>query len=490
MPPNRLENYFNLLHVVYITPANMTHLRKICICILYTISISFCITAQHVDSALFFKSSISRLSKAIQIRTISYDDHSKYDSTVFYNFKKLLEESYPLVHKNLTRYVINHFSFIYEWKGSNKMLRPYVLMAHSDVVPVEEEALSLWTVPPFEGKIINDTIWGRGTVDDKGSLIAILEAIEFLLLNQYTPQRTIYFCCGHDEEISGLLGASSIVDWFRQQNIRPELVLDEGLEVLDKKFPGLKKPIALIGIGEKGHATFELLVKKSGGHSSAPENETSIDILVGALNRLQNKQSPAKLIPIVDTFLRTIKGNMPFSIRSAISNQWIFKKSILRQMEKYYVTNAIIRTTLVTTIIKSGIKDNVIPTIATATVNCRLLPGETLDEVESFIYKVIDDPRVQLSRTSNCWEVPPFTSPESAAYKTIERLTHQFFPDATTAPFFVIGATDSRYFRTISEGVINFNPVVDSDGVHGIDERRGVRDFERMILFYMQLIKS
>jgi carboxypeptidase PM20D1 len=466
----------------------MTFLRKIFFCILYTVIFSSCLDAQKEDST-FLKSSTERLSKAIQIRTISYDE-GKFDSMVFYQFKKFLEQSYPLIHTHLKRIIINDFSFIYEWKGRNKLLPSFILMAHSDVVPVEEESLSLWRVPPFEGKIINDTIWGRGSVDDKGSLIAILEGIEFLLSENYTPERTLYFCFGHDEEISGVKGALGITDWFRQQNIRPELVLDEGLEVLDKKFPGLKKPIALIGLGEKGHATFDLHVEKSGGHSSAPENETSIDILVSALNRIQDKKSPAKLIPMVNRFFHTIKGNLPFSFRSAINNQWLFKKAILRQMKKYYVTNAVIRTTIVTTIIKSGLKDNIIPAVATATVNCRILPGETLDDVENFILKVINDRRVKVTRTANCWEVPSFTSIESPAYKTIEKLAQEFFPEATTAPFFVIGATDSRYFRPISEGVINFNPVVDSEGVHGIDERRSTRDFERMIRFYIQLIKS
>ena len=468
----------------------MNCIKKICFCLIYSIIVSYSIHAQSIDSSTFFKSSIERLSKAIQIRTISYDDPAKYDSTVFYQFKHLLEQSYPLIHTNLKRIIFNDFSFLYEWPGRNNLFEPYVLMAHSDVVPVEEEALSLWKVPPFSGEVITDTIWGRGTVDDKGSLIAILEAVEYLLSSHYTPERTIYLCFGHDEEISGNLGGREMSDWFRQQKIKPELVLDEGLEVMNKKFPGLKKPVALIGVAEKGYATFDLRVEKNGGHSSAPENETAIDILVSALNRLQDKKSPAKLIPLVDTFFRKIKGNLPYSIRSAVNNQWLFKKAILRQMEKTYVTNAIIRTTLVTTIIKSGIKDNVIPTIATATVNCRILPGETLNEVESFISKVIKDERVKVTRTINCWEVPPFTSHTGPAYKSIEKLAQQFFPDATAAPFFVIGATDSRYFRTISEGVINFNPVVDSDGVHGINERRSTQDFERMIRFYIQLIKS
>jgi carboxypeptidase PM20D1 len=412
------------------------------------------------------------------------------DSAEFFHFRNFLEESYPLVHANLKRIVINEFSLIYEWKGKDSSLAPYILLAHSDVVPVEPESVSLWKAPPFGGEIKNDTVWGRGTVDDKGSLIAILEAAEYLQSQKFQPDRTIYFCFGHDEEASGIMGAKEIVSWLKQQNVRAQLVLDEGLEVMKKNYSGFKNPVALIGVGEKGYASFELTVQKPGGHSSVPEHETSIDILIKGLARLQKNQMPAKLIRPVREFLQGIKPNVSPSVRFAINHQWLFKRALIRHFQMNPVTNAIVRTTIVTTVINSGVKDNVIPSVAKAIVNSRILPGETTNDVENFITHTINDPRILIRTTGHWWNPSGFTSTAGAAFRRIQSLVKEFFPGANPVPFIVIGATDSRYYRSLSDGVINFNPVIDSQGFHGINERRSIADFERMIHFYIQLIKN
>ena len=448
--------------------------------------------AQQPVSASFpsINKSIEHFGESIRIRTISYDEMGRMDSVEFFHFRNFLENSYPLIHSDLKRIVINEFSYIYEWKGKNPSLAPYVLIAHSDVVPVEPESVSMWTVDPFGGIIRNDTMWGRGSVDDKGTLIALLEAAEYLLSQKFQPDRTIYLCFGHDEEASGIMGAKEIVSWLLQHNVKAELVLDEGLEVIQKVYGGFKQPLALIGVGEKGYASFELTVQKKGGHSSAPERETSIDILIKSLTKLQKNQMPAKLVPPVKAFLHGVKPNVSPSVRFAINHLWLFKKSLIRRFQMNPATNAIIRTTLVTTVINSGVKDNVIPSTAKAIVNSRILPGETADDVENFIRQTINDPRIQIKRMGYWWNPSGFTSTAGPAFKKIQSLVKEFFPGANPVPFLVIGATDSRYFRSLSEGVINFTPVIDSQGFHGIDERRSIADFERMIHFYMDLIKD
>jgi carboxypeptidase PM20D1 len=281
-----------------------------------------------------------------------------------------------------------------------------------------------------------------------------------------------------------------IAKWFVHQNIHPELVLDEGMEVISKKYPQFRQPIALIGIAEKGFASFELTVEKAGGHSSAPEKETAISILTRALVQLQNSPSPAKLIPPVKYFLERLKPYLPSPMRMAISNQWLFKKTLLKKMSDNIGMNALIRTTIVTTIVNSGVKGNVIPSLANATVNCRILPGETVDETEQFIRRQINDERVKIKRSPNYWEASAFTPVEGNAFKRIESLAKRFFPTAVPAPMIVIGATDSRYFRDLSKGVINFAPVMDAAGFHGVNENLCIQDFKRMILFYAALMQE
>lgn len=402
--------------------------------------------------------------------------------------KSFLEKSFPFVHANLERICINEFGYIYRWEGIDKNKDPLVLLAHQDVVPVEEAAQKLWTYPAFSGTIKNDTVWGRGAVDDKGTMIAIMEAAENLLQHNQHPLRTVYFCFGHDEETSGHFGAESIAKWFSDQNIHPFLVLDEGLEIIHKNYIPLKTPVALIGVGEKGYATFEVTSRIEGGHSAAPERETAITILNDALKRINDNPMPATLINTARLFLKGIKNELPGKMRLAISNLWLFKKKLLKEMAKNNGTNSLIRTTIVTTMINSGVKDNVIPSFATATINCRILPGETVDEVENFLARQINDERIVIKRTSACWDPPPMTSTGSIAYKLIDSLTQNVFPQVITAPLFVVGTTDARFFRSISEGVINFIPVFDSKGMHGVDERRSIKDYLNLISFFEQLI--
>ncbi|MCB0777808.1 MAG: M20/M25/M40 family metallo-hydrolase [Chitinophagaceae bacterium] len=433
---------------------------------------------------------LARLSGALKIKTISSSSPADFDSASFIQLRIFLENNFPMVHTVLERFEVNRFGYIYKWAGVDKDLAPYVLMAHQDVVPAEDAATADWKYPPFSGTVAEDTIWGRGVVDNKGTMIAILEAAEHLLGQNKKPDRTIYFCFGHDEETSGHLGAESIVNWFEQREIRPALVLDEGLEIIHKNYIPLSTPVALIGIGEKGYATFEAVANIEGGHSAAPHNETAIDILIAALDRVHDHPMPAKLIPATNTFLQKIKHLLPGKMRFGINNLWLFKKKLLKEMGKNNGTNSLIRTTIVTTMINSGVKDNVIPSFAKATINCRILPGQTVNEVEQHLKVQINDDRITLVRTEDCWDPPPATDMHGFAYKKIDSLVSEMFPDAVSAPLFVVGTTDARYFRKISDGVINFLPVTDSKGMHGVNEARAINDYFKLSLFFEKLMMS
>jgi carboxypeptidase PM20D1 len=435
-------------------------------------------------------SAIRHMSEAVQIKTISYADTLPVDTAEYLRFRKFLERAYPLLNQKLPRQIFNQFSYLYTWQGTNKNLAPYVIMAHMDVVPVEEATTDKWSVAPFSGAVKDSTIWGRGVVDDKSCVISIMEAVEDLLRKDFHPERTIYLSFGHDEEISGPRGAAAIAEWFKQQNIYPELVLDEGGEITVENFAELKRPIAAIAIAEKGYLSFQLRVEKKGGHSSMPEKETSIDILTKALVRLRASQMPFKITEPMKELLNRVGPGMPFTEKMALANQWLFMPILKKEFEKDHIINSLFHTTIVPTIINSGIKDNVIPTLATSIVNCRSLPGDTQDDVIAFMKKQINDDRVKIIPEKINTDASPVTSIDGPAFKKIEDISYQVMPDVVPVPFLLMGGTDSRHFDAVSNGVVKFVASIDTKGYHGIDERLPITDFKRMIFFYSLLIRE
>ena len=431
------------------------------------------------------------LSQALQIKTVSFGDTLPIDTAEFIKFRTFMETTYPLMHQQLEKKSFNLFSYVFTWKGKDTTLAPYVLMAHTDVVPVEAIAESKWSYPSFSGTIDKDTIWGRGAVDDKGSAIAIMEAVELSLQENIQPNRTIYLCFGHDEEISGKRGAAIFSKWFDSSNIKPALVLDEGGMVDTEKFKATGRPVAVVGTGEKGYTNIDLTVEIPGGHSSTPLKETAIDILNQAIVKVRAKQMPALIAPPVQDLLNRTGAGESFFTKMVMANMWLFKGSVIKRMEASNQTNAMVHTTLVPTIVKAGIKDNVIPSIAKATFNSRILPGQTSDDVVAFVKKAINDERVIVKKqTISLFEASATTSADHPTFKKIEGLTQQVLPNVLVSPYLVVGATDSRYFRPFSESVLNFSPMQDVKGFHGIDERLGKEDLNRMNTFYKLFIQE
>lgn len=436
------------------------------------------------DSAVF------HMSRAIQIKTVSKGDTLPIDTAEFVAFRQFLEGSYPLIHRQLKRQVFNEFSYLYEWKGKDSSLAPRVLMAHQDVVPVEGAAEKNWTVSSFGGVIKNDTIWGRGAVDDKSSLVAIMEAVEKLLQQGFVPARTIYLAFGHDEEVAGKRGARAISQWMREQKIRPALVLDEGGQIDTEHFKDLGRPVAIIATGEKGYTNIDLSVEIPGGHSSMPIKETAIDVLNKAIAAIREKQIPGTITPVVEEMIRRTNAPGPFLQRMVTQNLWLTTPLVKWEMEKSKETNALIHTTLVPTIVQAGIKDNVIPTIAKATFNSRILQGQTSDEVLSFVKKAVNDERVVITKqTKSLFEPTTVTSFTHPAFIEIEKIIRKSMPNVLVTPYLWLGATDSRYFRDFSEAVLNFSAIQNMKGFHGIDERIGIKDLDRMIWFYQELLR-
>ncbi len=433
--------------------------------------------------------SLQHFQQAIGYKTISFGDPLLFDSSQFIGFRKFLETAYPTFHSKLTREILAGYSLLYKWEGKNPQLKPVILMAHQDVVPIEEATKSMWTVDPFAGEIKDNFIWGRGTTDDKINLISMMEAAEKLLTENFQPERTIYFSFGHDEEIGGQ-GAITTAALLKSRNIEAEFVLDEGGIITLDKMPGITKPLALLGTSEKGYLSVELTVEEAGGHSSMPAEETSIDILSKALVNLRSKPFPSELKGSTLEGTEYLGPEMPFVQRMAFANQWLFRGLIINNYEKSPQSAAMVRTTMVPTIIDAGIKDNVIPTVAKATVNLRLLPGDLSEVVIEEIKNKIGDERVKVQRLNINAEATPVTSASKSGYKNIDGAIKKSFSQTISAPFLMIGATDSRHFYDVSKDIIKFSPMIDPIGFHGIDERVSLDSYKTALWFYENLIRD
>lgn len=443
------------------------------------------------DFKLDESSFIERLSKAVQYRTVSQEpSNGLFDE--FLKFHKFLQESFPATHKILTKEVIGDFSLLFTWKGQNQQLKPILLMGHMDVVPVDPPTQDKWTHPPFSGKIADGYIWGRGTMDDKVSVIAILEAVEQLLAQGFQPQRTVYLAFGHDEEIGGQNGAAKIATLLDSRKVELEYVLDEGGNITNGIIPNVSQSVALVGIAEKGYLSLELTVESPGGHSSLPPPDAAIGILSSAIHKLQTTPFPARLTEPTRKFFEFIGPELPWFQRIAVSNLWLFEPWVKEHLEKSPVGAAMIRTTQAPTIFEAGIKENVLPTKARSVVNFRLLPGDTIATVTSRIRKTIGNPKIELAPLSVRMEPSPVSDVESEAFGKLHSAIRQTEPSTLVAPALLVAATDSRHYSKLTKNIFRFLPISvgpeDTKRYHGIDERISLKDYERCVRFYTKLM--
>jgi carboxypeptidase PM20D1 len=436
--------------------------------------------------------SYSRLSQAITFRTISFAEDLPVDTSAFLAFHKFLEESYPLVHSTLECETVSNLSLLYRWEGKNPSLNPFILTAHMDVVPSGDS--SLWQEPPFSGVIDDGFIWGRGTLDDKIAVIGILEAAEKLIAIDFKPERTVYFAFGHDEEISGIRGAFAIASLLKARGVVAEFVLDEGLAITNGIVPMIDKPVATVGTCEKGYLTVKLEVQMEGGHSSTPAKETAIDVLAAAIKKINSRPMDPYISEPVSDFMDYAGPEMPFYARAIFANRWLFKPLILNIYERTPAGNAAVRTTIVPTIINSGVKENVVPLTAEAMLNCRIVPGETIENVLNHITKVINDTRVKISPEGRHITASTVSPVYSDGFRAIGTTIGQVYPEAVITPMIMLGASDAKHYKEISNCIYRFLPVnvthEDLERIHGLNERIPVSDFSKSISFYYYLIRN
>lgn len=436
-----------------------------------------------------------RLGGAIQIPSVSTE--IGIDSAAFGQLLSYIDSQFVLVDSLLDKQTINEFSRIYKWTGRKPNLKPILLLAHLDVVPVDKATEGKWEQDPFSGAIKDGYVWGRGTLDDKVSVLSILESIESLLQQNYFPERTLYLAFGHDEEIGGKAGAKSISRLFQQQGISFEYILDEGSLLIKQALPSIKKPIALIGIAEKGYVTLNIAVRlENGGHSSIPPTEgTAIGILSKAIATLEEEQFPAQLAGASKKMFEYTGPEMTLPSKAIFANIWLFEGMLLRQLEQNTTTNAMVRTTTAPTMIRGGIKENVLPSTVSGKINFRIAPGETPESVLDYVKQTINDDRVIVTINKETAMNPSKVSPTNAfGFEIIQKTAQELFPDIIVAPSLVVAATDCRHYGEVSDNIYRFMPLMlersDLKRIHGINERVSVEGYKNMIRFYQQLIRN
>ncbi|MEE9464723.1 MAG: M20 family peptidase [Candidatus Neomarinimicrobiota bacterium] len=445
---------------------------------------------QSVDTQL----AAEHLAAACRLATVSPQDPGDFDPIPFAAFHDFLEQAYPAVHSQLAWENVNLYSRLYHWAGSDPSLAPIVLLAHIDVVPVDPATLDDWTHLPFSGTIADGFVWGRGTLDDKSSLIGIMEAVENLLRAGWQPERTIYLCFGHDEEIGGELGAVAMAGLLQSRGVMAEFVLDEGMEITKGIISGITRPVASIGIAEKGYMTVELSVETEGGHSSMPPANTGLGILSRAVTRLETNQRPASIQGPVRQLFEALAPEMSFWNRFIFANLWLTSPLVKSQLAAAPITNAMIRTTTAVTMASGSSKENILPIKASMVVNFRLLPGDPSARVLEHISSTIDDPRVRVEVLGAISEPSRVSDTEGPAYRALAQTIREIAPEVLVAPAMMMAATDSRHYNAISPSIFRFIPQrLTSDDlaqIHGTDERLSTENLAEIVGFYIQLLRN
>ncbi len=439
-----------------------------------------------------------RLGEAVRARTISSRTDPSLNADQFQQLHAMLQARYPKAHAVLKREVVGDLSLLYTWQGSDAGLQPMLLMAHQDVVPVSPGSESQWSVDAFSGTVKDGFVWGRGAWDDKGNLIAQLEAVEMLAAAGFQPKRTIMLAFGADEEVSGERGAARIAALLKERGIRLSFVIDEGLLITDGLMPGMKKPVALIGIAEKGYLSVVVKLPATPGHSSMPPapGTGAIAMMSAALQSVDNDQMPAAIRGIAGDMLATVAPEMSLPLRVAMSNLWLLGPIVQKQLEASPSTNALMRTTTALTVIRAGNADNVLPGQVEATVNYRMLPGDSgagmMERLKGQVARSVGHDKFELQALAGASEASRVSPTDSAPYQLINRTVREVFPGTVVAPGLMIGGTDSRHFEGVSDHIFRFSPVrarpEDLSRFHGTNERISVDNLAELVRFYHRLL--
>ena len=433
----------------------------------------------------------AHLAGALRFATVS-STSGPVEPRAFADLHAYLRDTFPRVHQALRREVIGGHSLLYTWPGRDPALPAIVLMAHLDVVPAESTAAAPWTHPPFGGAIADGFVWGRGALDDKIAAAAELEAIEHLLGAGFQPGRTIFLAFGHDEEVGGREGAARIAATLAERGVRADLVLDEGLAVTQGILDGIDRPVALIGVAEKGFADLVVTAQVTGGHSSMPPPATAVGTLARALAAIEREPMPPHLDGVAREMLGYLAPEMGFGRRVAMANLWLLGPFVERALAAKPSSGALLHSTIAPTMLAAGERSNVLPAQARATLNVRLLPGDTVDDVIAHVRGVVDDPRIAIRAEGEAVAASRISPIDDATFHDLMITVREIEPRAVVAPGLVVGGTDAKHYEALSDHVYRFNPMrigpADLPRLHGVDERIAIADLHGAVEFYVRLL--
>jgi carboxypeptidase PM20D1 len=436
----------------------------------------------------------NKLSALIRLPTVSAFTPEEEDESAFVDLKTRLVELFPGVHAAMQKEEPSNRSLLFTWKGSDPNLKPVLLCAHFDVVPAGN--LDSWKHGPFSGDIAEGAVWGRGAQDIKVLLASIMEAAENLLAQGFKPKRTIYLSFGGDEEVGGMRGAGAIAALLDKKGVKASFLIDEGGPISLGMLSFVKRDLALVGVAEKGYLDLALTAKGTGGHASMPPRQTAPGNLARAIAAIEADPPKARLTKTLRSFLLMLAPVSKQPYRFLFSNLWLTKSLLLSVFGRAPTTNALIRSTNAVTMLEGSSKENVLAEKAEATVNVRILPGESTSSIIERIGSLVKPFGVEVGAKHAGHEVEPSgeSGTDHEGWKFIEAALAVSHPEAACVPFLFSAGTDTKHYRDVVEAMYRFSclPQTQEDlaGVHGDNEKVRLPDLDRCAQFYAKLISS
>ena len=432
------------------------------------------------------------LAEAVRFQTISNQDASQNQRGEWDKLHTWLAATYPKAHAAMQREMLDQ-TLVYTWPGSDPAAQPIIVMAHQDVVPVTPGTEKDWKYQPFAGTIAEGAVWGRGTIDDKGSLVALFEAMEALAASGFKPKRTIYLVSGHDEEVGGT-GAEAAAKLLAERKVKALFTIDEG-GVITSDTPIINQPAMMIGVGEKGYVTLRLRADAPGGHSSMPPKEIGTINLAKALIAIHQDQFPLELRGPAAAMLDVFAAKAGGMTKVAAANKWLFSGVIKGQMAESPASAALLHTTIAPTMLQGSPKENVLPQSAEALINYRIAPWDNSAKVLERARAAVAGLPVTVDFNERAPREPtPVSSSTSLGWQLIVASAHAGHPGIAASPYLVVAGTDSRSMTPVSDDVYRFAAIslatAETKMIHGTNEHITLKNLASAIAFYARLLAT
>ena len=432
---------------------------------------------------------VDALAQLVRCKTVSYVDHSLEDDAEFDKLISLLPGLYPRVFDVCSVQQLPDRALLLRWPGKNHG-DPAVLMAHYDVVPVNEEN---WEKPPFAGILENGILWGRGTLDTKVTFNGIFSAANYLIGKGFQPENDIFFAFSGGEEVNGM-GAPNIVQYFIDHNIQPAIVVDEGGAVVENVFPGVKVPCGMIGIAEKGMMNVQYRTVSKGGHASSPKPHTPVGILAAACKKVEDHPFKAHIAGPAAQMFDTLGRHSSLLYRIIFANMWCFGRVIdLLGRTSGGEMNALVRTTVAFPLMEGSSPRNVIPPEAKMVANMRLNPHDSIGSALAYLKKTVNNPDVEITVLEGS-EPSPISETNCPAWDKVASAVANTWKGCLVTPYLMVQCSDSRHYGKLSNHVYRFSAMdmtaEERGSIHGNNERIRVETVAKAVEFYIRLMKQ